>query len=1029
MRRKLSARARAVMVALASAVTLWTSLIPASGQRPAIKHYNVEDGLAHATVGAIYQDRQGFLWFGTADGLSRFDGYVFTNYGKDDGLPGAVVTSIAEDTRGRLWVGTTRGLARLIDDPNEISPSQPKSAGNKRKKFIAYQIGATDDSNAVNTILFDQSGALWCTSDEIYRAVPDTEGKLKFEIAITHQGWSSFRALADSRGRLWFGLLRELIEYDHGQIIRYGPADGLPMEESYSRKQPVIFNEQIVGIAEDSQGRIFVANRRHVFNFIPGVQDQKARGQWQKLSFELPMDREIRSLYVDSQLHIWIGTTKGLIRYDGRDNARMMSEPLASAWIFALSQDREGNLWATANEDGVYKSSGDFIVNFTKAEGIPDAPVSMAAGAPGAILLATASSGVVAIRNGRVEPIRSSEPFSATHVIISLNHDSHGNYWVAANDGLYYFPGPELDFRHGKKFGPSDGAALMKEFGIGGYEDPQGRIWCGALNDPSLYLLEPGAGKRPLFKRIPLDKAPSGRTLDVLHCAITDRAGQIWFGWQGELGRYRNAHLELIDPPRGLSEIPARNLFIDSRGWLWIGTAGIGVLMTKDPTAEHPQFVSYSVSNGLINDTLWGIGEDDFGRLYFSTTVGLDRLDVATGRIHHFTMSEGMGGAGAGFTFKDHEGNLWVASGYGVSKLNPRLEPPPGVPPPVHFSHVQIAGEDLSIPERGAERIDDQKLPASRNNLLVEFAAVNFQGEHQLRYQYKLEGVDKDWSAPSEQRLLNFARLAPGSYRLLVRSINSEGSTSDSPSIMEFRILPPVWQRWWFIALAVLAIALSLFLAYRYRIAHLMELERTRLRIARDLHDEIGSGLGSIGILSGLAAEKDLDESERTALASKIATASGELGNTLGEIVWALRQESETLKYLAQHLTERAGRLFPSATPEFKTNFPDSWPEIKLSLPVRRNVQLIAIEALHNAVKHSRAKQVTLGIAPAGRHWRLTVRDDGAGFDERADGLGMGLRNMRQRAADIGANLDLRSGIDKGTKISVVFDPQAEEKA
>jgi len=140
-----------------------------------------------------------------------------------------------------------------------------------------------------------------------------------------------------------------------------------------------------------------------------------------------------------------------------------------------------------------------------------------------------------------------------------------------------------------------------------------------------------------------------------------------------------------------------------------------------------------------------------------------------------------------------------------------------------------------------------------------------------------------------------------------------------------------------------------------------------------------------------------------------------------------LRQESETLESLAQHLTERAVRLFPSSPPEFKTDFPDAWPETRLSLPVRRNLQLIVIEALHNAAKHSQAKVVTLQIVPAGRHWRLTVRDDGAGFNERRDGLGMGLKNMRQRAAGIAAKMELESALGAGTRISISFDPQAEE--
>jgi ligand-binding sensor domain-containing protein/signal transduction histidine kinase len=1008
---------------------LFVSTSPVFAQQLSVRHYNVEDGLPHSIVGAIYQDGNGYIWMGTADGLSRFDGYRFTNYGKADGLPSAVVTSITEDEKGELWIGTTGGIARLIDDPNEMVAGQASSPGG-RKKFVSYQIGTTDDSNAVNTILFDKSGALWCTSDEIYRAMPDATRKLKFEIAITHKKWTSFRAFADSRGRLWFGLQRELIEYVDGQVVRYGPADGLPMEQSYSREAPIIFNEQIVAIAENSQGRIFVANRRNLFEFIDADTNVQPRGHWRRLPLELPLDREIFSLAIDAQQRFLIGTTKGLIRYDASDDGQMMSETLTGASVIALFQDHAGNLWASARDDGVYKSSGDFIVSFTKTEGMPgQGQRSIIEGPAGTIYAASSSSGVVEITNGKVQAISASQSFSLSHFISFLKRDSRGNYWVATRNGLYYSRGPELDFRHGVKFGSANGAPPIKQFGIGWYEDPNGRIWCGAGGDPALYVLAANNTGKQTFERIPLETTPKGHALNVLHDAISDRSGEIWFGWQADLGRYQNGRLELIEPNAPV-DITPRTFFIDSRGWLWIGTAGSGVLMTTDPTAAHPQFVSYTVSNGLINDTVGHIVEDEFGRIYFSTPKGLDRLDVDTERVHHFTMADGMGGASAGFSLKDREGNIWVASGNGVTKLNPRLERPASSPPPVYFNHVQIAGEDLPLQERGAQRIELPELPASRNNLLIEFIGVDFQGEHQLRYQYKLEGVDKDWSAPSEQRLLNFARLAPGSYRLLVRSLNAEGSTNDSPSMIEFRILPPLWQRWWFISLVVLAIALLLFFAYRYRIARLMELDRTRLRIARDLHDEVGSGLGSIGILSELAAEDEVGETQRKALAGKIATASRELGNMLGEIVWALRQESEALESFAYHLTERANRLFPSALPEFSTDFPLAWPDVKLSLPVRRNLQLIALEALHNAARHSQATKVTLRLAPAGRRWQLTVADDGIGLHDGGDGtrLGMGLTNMQRRAAEVGAQIEFDSTIDKGIKVTVVFDPQAKEK-
>src|SRR5206468_1222823 len=152
-------------------------------------------------------------------------------------------------------------------------------------------------------------------------------------------------------------------------------------------------------------------------------------------------------------------------------------------------------------------------------------------------------------------------------------------------------------------------------------------------------------------------------------------------------------------------------------------------------------------------------------------------------------------------------------------------------------------GEEQPLSETGALRVPELELPAARNNLLIEYVALSFQGEQKLRYQYKLEGVDADWSAPGEVRSVNYARLAPGAYEFLARAINEEGALSAEPAALQFRILPPPWQRWWFLTVAVMTLGLAVYAFYRYRVAQLIKLERIRTRIATDLHDDIGSNL------------------------------------------------------------------------------------------------------------------------------------------------------------------------------------------
>src|SRR5262249_43025321 len=163
----------------------------------------------------------------------------------------------------------------------------------------------------------------------------------------------------------------------------------------------------------------------------------------------------------------------------------------------------------------------------------------------------------------------------------------------------------------------------------------------------------------------------------------------------------------------------------------------------------------------LASNTVWSITEDDAGRIYFGTERGLDQLDLTTGHIRHFTTSDGLAGDHVNSCMKDSHGYIWVATINGVSRLDPRAEPVANQAPPVYLSHVQIAGEDVPIAETGASVVTQGDLQASRNNLLIQYTGIDFHDDHQLRYQYELEGVDADWSAPTEQMAVNYARLAP----------------------------------------------------------------------------------------------------------------------------------------------------------------------------------------------------------------------------------------------------------------------------
>ena len=371
---------------------------------------------------------------------------------------------------------------------------------------------------------------------------------------------------------------------------------------------------------------------------------------------------------------------------------------------------------------------------------------------------------------------------------------------------------------------------------------------------------------------------------------------------------------------------------------------------------------------------------------------------------------------------EESDGTLWIASQSGVIHMpsevrRARIEPP----------RVKLAGLIMN-----GERVDLRSLaqvPPGHNQLEIQFAALSYRDRGLLKYQYRLHPNDEWTDSSSNLPVFRFFDLPPGTYTAEVRASLDGVNWSAETARINFGVMPHWYVRWWAISLFTLALSLALYAAHRTRVAGLLRLERQRTRIAMDLHDEIGSGLGSIGILSSVATST-VDVSQRQELTRQIADTASELGSSLTDIVWSLRKESATLEGLAYHLTRRAGNLFSNGA-SFTTKFPDVWEDVSLSLTTRRNVLLIALEAIHNAARHSNAERVVLGIAPVGKRWKLWVDDDGCGLpddSEKSNGGGMGLTSMRQRADEIGAEISWTSKNGRGTVVSLEFSARSKEE-
>jgi signal transduction histidine kinase len=309
-------------------------------------------------------------------------------------------------------------------------------------------------------------------------------------------------------------------------------------------------------------------------------------------------------------------------------------------------------------------------------------------------------------------------------------------------------------------------------------------------------------------------------------------------------------------------------------------------------------------------------------------------------------------------------------------------------------------------------------LAPSERRVAIGFFAITFASGEHLRYQYRLEGAGTDWSPPSTERVVHYSELAPGRYRFQVRAVTSATLAGVTPAAMDLVILAPVWQRWWFRAGIVVGLTLLVLVGHRYQVARLLETERVRTRIASDLHDDIGSSLSQIAILSEVARTSAGDDPRVAAPLGRIATLSRESVDAMGDIVWAIDPHRDTPTHLAQRMRRLANDLLSARGIEVRFEISDAR-HPRLGADVRREVFLIFKEALHNITRHAQATRVEIVLSIAQHRLELVVQDDGCGFDSARARDGQGLRSMVRRAQGLGGTLAVTSADGRGARLGL----------
>ena len=1032
------------------------SILQAMAQGIRFEHLSVEHSLSDTRVQAITQDAQGFMWFGTWDGLNKYDGYSFTIYRHDPedstSISNSGVTSLYVDHSDALWVGTWDGLNRF--DP-------------ATETFSRYQHDPNDpysvSHDGITAIYEDHQGILWVgTWGGLNRFDPATETFSRYQhdsndsTSLSDPGVQVI--FEDEQGALWVGTGSDLYTFanqqDGGGLNRFDrEAETFTRFMHHPDDPHSLIDNTVHAIYEDREGTLWVGTRGdglHRFErdsetftrfpYDPNVPQRLSaphrQGGYREIRGSGNPGLGVTSIHEESTESgiLWIGGTDGgLNRFDRSTGTLTHFEhdprdpnSLSDNDVWSIYEDRAGILWvATWNGINKIDPTHGYFQHYGHD---PENPNSLSLGevrriledSDGYLWVATWGGGLNKIdrRTGTVKHYRHDpeNPNSLSHDVVRfITEDQDGYLWIGNAAGLNRLDRTTETFTL-YQHDPEDPSSLSHNLVNWVHEAQTGTLWVGTYGG-GLNRLDRQTGAFTSYRHDPED--PTSLSHDDVMVMLEDQAGNLWIGtWEGGLNRF-DATTERFTSflPGALITCLAK----DPSGRLWIGTHNRGALLLDE---RGELLTSFSKEDGLASNLVRGIVVDDEGFIWTSTRNGLSRIDLLTRSVRNFDVTDGL--QGNSFTpvsyYKSTSGELFFGGENGITAFHPdRIKDNP-YPPDVTLTGIKIFN-DLLKPDASAPLTQhisvtrEITLPHDQNDLTFEYVGLHFSNPAENQYAYMLKNYDEDWIAAGTQRTALYPRLPPGAYVFRVKAANSDGVWNEEGASIRVVITPAWWQTWWFRLLAAALAICLLTAAYRYRVGRLLEMERLRLRIASDLHDDIGSNLSAIAMRSEMlqerAARGDVKEHEL----QRISRAAEETIHALRETIWFIDPKHDRLDDMVGKMRDVAADLLNGIPYTLET--PGQHDGKALSMEFRRHVFLIYKEALHNAARHAKAHEVDIRVDSHDGMLMLRIEDDGIGFEVSEQEQGHGLRNMRQRAEQIGGTLNVESIPGKGTTITL----------
>lgn len=958
----------------------------------------VEDGLPQSSVNDILQTRDGYLWLATFGGLVRFDGVRFVVFDRaTPGVRSLRILSLHEDRAGTLWAGTDDGMLLRYRDG----------------RFTTFDGADGFHATIVLRIDEDAAGGLWLTSiDRVVRYDGrrfDTfePGDFPLDVRPRDGPTAARPAAIRNRAAVWWGHdARGVHCLIAGRVELCLPASSLPGPP--------------VAVTRGRSGDIWV----HTSD--AGIVRRAGDRTWRYTANDgLPDVPDVRQLFEDRGGTLWLHQFGGPV-YRIRDGA---SRVVPVRDVQCHLEDREGSIWFGSASQGLFRVRHHVISMLTRDAGLSSNNVyALLRGRGGGVWVGTWGGGLNHVAGDRVEVLRAADGLPSD-LIAALHEDHGGRLLVGTPSGVAVVDGRRLA-RHPDPHGwLGDNVWAI-------HEDADGTFWFGT--DHGLVRHRGAEWARYT--------TADGLADDVVGVLLRGGDGGLWIGTRRGLSRLRDGRITSYGEPDGLVGNHVRAL--DERdGALWIGTYDGGLYRLAGG-----RLTRFTTRDGLHDNGIFQLLDDGAGHFWVGSNRGISRIRRADLQasadgpsreipVTVFGLTDGLtslecngGRQPSGLRMPD--GTLWVPTQGGIARIRPSSVRPNRYGPPVRIEEIRVGGRAV-VPLGAAVDV-----PPDRHNFEVEYTALSFVKAGQVRFRYRLQGLDEEWVDAGTRRVAAYHGVPPGRYVFQVTAANADGVWSTDGQALAIVVLAPIWRQSWFLAVLALAAVAAVVWVERRRIlrlrrehgrqlAHARQLldtqEQERRRISNELHDSLGQTLLMIRQRSRLAQESPGPEQRSGEHLEAIADLAGRAADEMKEIAYNLRPyhlDKIGLTRTIDGMLRRVSRACDLPIAADIEPVDDLFPA-DAQIGVYRIVQ----EGLNNIVRHAAATEASVSIRRTGGEVEIEIRDNGVGFmpdgDRPSAGVPapIGLANLQERARALNGTVTVRSHPGHGTTLLIRLVP------